>query len=197
MNREFDNSLPKIERQISLFMLMYDEEAFHGRREVFHRGLASNLRMLQRDMRDLTDAGLLKMKYDAQHDQYIGKTIQTEKFEINPEATGRRRQHLLRLHRLCVLLYDLEGSESSVVEDYEDSLYYYQEDLKDARIHPEEYSEDELIKPELPRLSDARDSYRHLFPECCSKTMHRDFEMLKKFGVEVKYYPRYKVYLIS
>ena len=175
MDREFDTSLPKIERLISLFQLMYDEEAFHGRREVFHHGLVNNLRMLQRDMKDLTDAGLIKMKYDAKHDQYTGKTIQTENFEIAPKATGRHRQHLMRLHRLCVLLYGLKSSEPSVIDDYEANLFYYQENLEDARLHPKDYSEYDLIKPELLKLNDAKDCYRNLFPECCSKTMHRDF----------------------
>jgi len=188
-----NDKITKLERQILLYDLMSDEYAFHGRQEVFRRRFVSNLRMLQRDLKDLRDAGLLSMKYDSTHDQYNSNLGKNETLTFNDAVTGRRRSHLLRLRRLCILYSCLETSDPDDLVNYEIEV----KDYKYAKKHPEEYPPEWIVEPSFPELICARKQYFALFPNVSERTMWRDFNVLKHLGMPIKYYRKYGVYLLD
>lgn len=188
-----NSKITKLERQILLYELMSNENAYHGRQEVFHRHLASNLRMLQRDLKDLRDAGLLNMKYDRTHDQYNSILNDNEPLTFNDTVTGRRRGHLLRLRRLCILYSRLETTDPNDLANYENDM----EEYKYARKHPKEYLPEWIVEPVLPELICARKQYSVLFPDVSERTMWRDFNVLDNIGMTIKYYRKYGVYLLD
>ena len=97
-------------------------------------------------------------------------------------ATGRRRQHLIRLNRLATLLDRLPRTNMETIREYESSLEDYEIFLKDpGDLTPEEIGD----RPELPELPDIKAAYYELFPECNERTRQRDFEMLNDIGSEV------------
>ena len=184
----------KIFRQIRLYhYLIWHENGFRGPSELKHF-LSADIRMIQRDLKDIRDAGLLKLKYNKNTDNYIddGEAVFTQK------AEPRRREHLLRLHRLCTLMIQLEGPDMEEVESYETALYDYENYSENSRKFPEIFPMDEMgDPPEPPDFPDVKAQYETLFPGHSTRTRQRDFETLSRAGYRITYHPKYKAYLIQ
>ena len=73
-------------------------------------------RTLQRDIKDLTDAGLINVKYSNTEKAYIHKGKPTGKISFREELSKKKMQHLNRLRRLagCMQLVD----ETDPVKSY-------------------------------------------------------------------------------
>lgn len=183
----------KMQRQLYLYSYIRSG-AICGRDELLRKGYATSIRMIQRDMKELTDAGIIRKKYHGDIDEYLDDSKSAPTF--NENATGRYRQHLVRLHRLCTLMDKLTSSFPEEISEYEMLYEYYLEDKEDAKSHPELYDKSGLVPPKKPILEDARDCYHRLFPECSAQTMRRDFKELSNVK-EVLYYPKYRVYLVT
>ncbi|MBP3610252.1 MAG: hypothetical protein J6J42_07955 [Lachnospiraceae bacterium] len=103
-------SLTRLERQLLLYDIFYYLENVE-RQEILSR-LPVGDRMLQRDLRDLTEAGLIRVEYSRRLRAYVRMG--------RPEFTGsgekRRNAHLLRLRRIGCLMHWLENDEVDLEE---------------------------------------------------------------------------------
>ena len=101
-------TLSQIERQLLLYELfMVNSESVS--KELIKRCLPISDRMLQRDLKDLTEAGLISVKYSKTEKAYIQHPESTV---FNPgKAAGRRLAHLERLHRLGVSMKSLVNDD--------------------------------------------------------------------------------------
>ncbi len=185
----------RIYRQIRLYhYLIRHQDGYRGPNELKHF-LSADTRMIQRDLKDIRDAGLLNLKYKKKDDNYIDskEAVFTQK-----AITSRRREHLLRLRRLCTLMTQLEGPDLEEVDNYERARYDYECSLKYSREDPENFPPEEIEDPpELPDFPDIKAQYEALFPGQSQRTRQRDFKTLSKAGYQITYRPEYKAYLIQ
>lgn len=178
MKNEYWKSGTKICRQICIYNFMITTE-YHGPAEIMDSVTGLSMRMLQRDLKDLTDAGLVSVKYDKATKNYV-KTENEPTF--NESIEGKRRSHLIRLNRLCHLLHELDWNTQYLINDY-----LWDCDCAD---------EGEVI-PVPDNLPDAREYYQSAYPECSLRTMQRDFRILNSTGIiEIKYSRRFKIFIV-
>ena len=150
--------LSKIERQLLLYEIFLHCEVTEFA-EITSR-LPINKRMIQRDIVDLREAGLMDVVYSKKERGYVKKD--TPRF--HEHAAGKRRQSLKRLYRLGTLMTELENEE---IADWEKVL--------------------ENEDGEAKEYFTAKDSYYELFPESSERTRQRDFKTLRRIGHEVGY----------
>lgn len=183
----------KMIRQIRLYhYLTRHADGYRGPEEL-KSFLSADTRMIQRDLKDIRDAGLLKLKYDKKSNNYVndGEAVFTRK------AKARRREHLLRLRRLCILMEQLEGPDPEEVDQYESAQSDYEYSLECSREDPKTFPPDELEDPPPPPdFPDVKAQYEALFPGQSPRTRQRDFKTLTSAGWTITYHPGYKAYLI-
>lgn len=109
--------LNKLERQLLLYDIFYYLENVE-QREIICR-IPIGARTLQRDLLDLTDAGLIKVKYSRALQAYIRDGIPVTAYELGE----RRKAHLQRLYRLGFLMHHLENDEVDVEELFQRKNY--------------------------------------------------------------------------
>lgn len=109
-----DIELIPTERQL----LLYD--IFKGSLQVEYEDITSRLpigkKMVQRDIKILTDAGLIRIKYSKKEKAYIHDSEHSPSF--NDNVKGKYRIHLMKLRRIATLMNEL----------YMDTRSYYEED---------------------------------------------------------------------
>lgn len=114
-----DINLIPTERQL----LLYD--IFKGSEQVEYEDVTSRIpigkKMLQRDIKILTDAGLLRVKYSRERKAYIHDTACMPAF--NENAKGRYYKHLMKLKRIAVLMDALYMDTDSYYEKDKDAYY--------------------------------------------------------------------------
>jgi hypothetical protein len=150
--------LSKIERQLLLYEIFLHCEVTEFI-EITSR-LPVNKRMIQRDIVDLREAGLVDVFYSKKERGYIKKD--TPRF--NENAVGKRRQSLKRLYRLGTLMTELENDDAASWE---------------KEFDREDGDEKEYFT--------AKDSYYELFPDSSERTRQRDFKTLRRIGYQVGY----------
>lgn len=184
----------RIFRQIRLYhYLIHHKEGYRGPKEL-KQFLCADTRMLQRDLKDIRDAGLLNLKYKKENDNY---TEAKEAPAFTQKAKPKRREHLLRLRRLCILMNQLEGPDLEEVDQYESALYDYQCELEYSIEDPEAFPPDEIEEPpKPPEFPDVKAQYEALFPGQSTRTRQRDFETLSKAGYTITYHPAFKAFVI-
>ena len=155
-----EEKMPKIERQLRLYKLVcgYAITEFTAMEEVFSY---KNKRMIQRDLKDLRDAGLVSVKYSRKAKGYVKEKKMPE---FNSETKPRRQAHLKRLNRLGTLMEMLVNEDIPLWEKKEN------EEEGDFR----EYQT-------------SKDSYNELFPGLSERTRQRDFEVLRNIEYGVFY----------
>ena len=183
-----------IRRQIYIYQYIRDSY-YHGPTELRNK-FGIGTRMLQRDLKDLRDCGLLYLKYNKKNDNYEPVDPPTHKPVI--KMTERRKKHLARLYRLGTLIYGLTRTGLYELECYEseyDEYFEYKELIKEDPVQfPPEYL-GEL--PDMPRFADTKAEYYRLFPDSNERTRARDFEELTEIGFTVKYSRRYRAFLVG
>lgn len=102
----------KTERQLLLYEIIYTSQLIEL--EDVMKRLEANRKMIMRDITDLTDAGLVKLRYSRKDKAYF-KEISTGILN-EPEGT-RRYQYLKKLIRLTRFMEELSGA--SVDNDLE------------------------------------------------------------------------------
>lgn len=102
----------KTERQLLLYEIIFTSEMIEI--EDVMKRLDTNKKMVFRDIMDLTDAGLVKLKYSRKDKAYI-KEIPTHILNV-PEGK-RRHQYLKKIIRLAQFMEEL--SEAACSEDLE------------------------------------------------------------------------------
>lgn len=99
--------LKKIERQVLLYEVLSGSKITD--KDFIFSYLPVGDRMLERDMNDLSDAGLINLRFDRKRKCYVknGK----ENIIDDSEWTEAKRRHLKRLYRLCHLIDNLQNDE--------------------------------------------------------------------------------------
>ena len=114
-----DKELIPTERQL----LLYD--IFKGSEQVEYEDITSRLpigkKMVQRDIKTLTDAGLIRIKYSKKDKAYIHDSAHPPSF--NENVKGKYRIHLLKLRRLATLMNELYTDTGSYYEVDGDAYY--------------------------------------------------------------------------
>ena len=189
-----DNNTSKMCRQLRLYSYIRNT-VYHGPSELMeHFGITR--RMLQRDLKDLRDSGLINVKYQkVPDDNYV---CAEEPPVFDETATGRHRQHLIRLHRLVTILDKLPRTDMEELEQYErdyDEYVWYRDNSAE---NPEEFPiEDIPDLPVLPEFADIKSIYYNLFPDSNERTRQRDFKALSDAGFPIYYIRRYKAFLFE
>ena len=156
-------------------------------------------RMLQRDLKDLRDCGLIKVKYDKAKDRYVPDGEAT----FDESAPPKRKAHLLRLHRIGTLLHGLTRIDSHYLEAYEFELQEFYEYLEDVKDNPENNSPEDI---ELMRkfyllhdieFTDLKAEYYALFPDSNERTRQRDFAEMYRAGFEIYYSREHKTFIYA
>lgn len=114
-----DIALIPTERQL----LLYD--IFIGSEQVEYEDITSRLpigrKMVQRDIKALTDAGLIRIKYSKKEKAYVHDSSSLPFF--NESAKGKYRIHLMKLRRIATLMNKLYMDTDSYYEEEGDAYY--------------------------------------------------------------------------
>ena len=154
-------------------------------------------RMLQRDLKDLRDCGLINVKYDKTKDQYV----LDEDTVFNNTASPRRKQHLLRLYRIGTLIHCLTRTDSDSLEKYEYGVKEFEEYLEDAKEDSKNNSPEDIESmrefyiPQDFEFYDLKAEYYDLFPDSNERTRQRDFEEMNRAGFKIYYSRKYKSFI--
>ena len=151
--------ISKLERQLRLYeiLLPYAIAEFSAICQVF----PYNKRLLQRDLADLKDAGLVAVKYSRKGKGYVKTGIPGFKEDAPP----KRKTYLKKLNRLGRLPSELVNEDIPLDEKKENQ----------AEGNFQEYFT-------------AKDCYNQLFPGLSERTRQRDFQMLRKLGHRIFYH---------
>lgn len=127
--------------------------------KLLHRWFAESERTFQRDIKDLTDAGLISVFY-SKNPYQTGYVSTGEAPYMNEEEKRNRRRHLQRLNRVGTLMQKLYDPYEGIAD----------------------------LKEECRKVKDTvKAQYQALFPDVCERTMRRDFELLCEVEYFVKY----------
>ncbi len=156
-------------------------------------------RMLQRDLKDLRDCGLINVRYDKTEDRYIlAETISSDE-----SIPIRRKQHLQRLFRIGTLIHGLTRTYTNELEHYEYGIQEFEEYLADAKNDPENNSPDdietmrEFYIPQDFEFYDLKAEYYSLFPDSNERTRQRDFEELNRAGFNIYYSRKHRAFIFE
>ena len=161
--------------------------------------LGISLRMLQRDLKDLRDCGLINVRFNKSENKYViaGDAV------FDESAATRHRQHLTRLYRIGTLIVSLSRTDPDELEDYEHGLKQFNEYLEDAKADPENNPPEDIeamrsfyIPHEL-EFYDLKAEYYALFPESNERTRQRDFEEMTCAGFTIYYSRKYKSFIFE
>lgn len=162
--------LKQIERQLILYDIFQQNDEDTRLSTITHHLPGINLRTLQRDIKDLTDAGLLQVYFSRDKGAYINydeyrdiscysegiqkRIIKKRKMEgENEEVSSKKKEHLERLKRLTKLMS---------CEVYEKAVELYFE----------------------------------LFPDATERMRKRDFEVLRHIGFHAGFDSEQNAYVI-
>ena len=188
----------KMSRQLQIYDLIAGVEngAVYGPSDVMSIFKISQ-RMLQRDLKDLRDCGLINVRYDRSSDRYVvAKDV-----PFDDTVPVRRRQHLTRLYRIGTLIRRLSSIDPEDLENYESEINEYNEYLEDVKDDPENNSPEDLaymrkffIRNEII-FYDLKAEYYSLFPDSNERTRQRDFEEMNRAGFYIYYSRKYKAFI--
>lgn len=180
----------KLQRQLALYAFMRWTE-YHNPYDVMVHFRYNNERAMQRDFKDLEDAGVIRRKY-VKHmkdqnswpgDETLDKNDNYEVTELMSDPIeDPKRKHLPQLNHLARVMHALPQTDF-------DELYDCQ---KDDDLPP-----DYPKGPAEPNLQDAVAAYRKAFPNATDEDRERDFQELNDLGFYVKFSERYQEYVID
>jgi len=182
----------KMTRQIQIHYLLTTSKII-GPNDIMNT-FGITRRMLQRDLKDLRDCGLINVKYNRSSDNYVisGDAI------FDTSAGDRRKQHLIRLYRIGTLIHQLAKVSSDDLQIYEHILEEYELSVQDSLKDPVNYPpEDVPDKPEPLDLPDIKAKYYELFPDSNERTRQRDFEEMNRAGFNIYYSRKHKAFIFE
>lgn len=183
----------KIIRQLRLYRNIC-KTWYHGPEELMARFKISR-RMLQRDLKDLRDAGVIRLKLDRKHNNYVDAE---EPPVFDESADGRHRQHLIRLRRLTTLMDHLKRTDMDQLSRYESAVEEYDWYREAMAEDPETFPPEELgDPPAMPLLEDIKASYYSLFPDSNERMRQRDFRALNDAGYNIYYSHKYRTIIFE
>lgn len=104
-------------------LLLYD--IFKGSEEVTYEDITSRLpigrKMIQRDIKILTDAGLIRIRYSKKIKAYVHDTACPPTY--NESIKGKHRLYLMKLRRIATLMNELHMDTDSYYDTDSDTYY--------------------------------------------------------------------------
>ncbi len=190
----------KMARQLRIYDLVADVRngAVYSPTEIMAT-FGITRRMLQRDLKDIRDCGLISIVYDKTEDKYVLESKHTQDEEIPP----RRKQHLNRLFRIGTLTQSLSRTNSDDLERYEFGEKEFEEYLELSKADPENYPPEdieimrEFYIPQDFEFYDLKAEYYALFPDSNERTRQRDFEEMNRAGFDIYYSRKYKSFIFE
>lgn len=170
--------LTKTERQLILFDIISNCEVTEFI-EITSL-LPIDKRMIQRDIADLTAAGLLSITFSKKERGYVHCGTP----EFDETATGKRKEYLAQLNRLGTLMKELCDDGQSFWQDDWEPYYDYDEDGK------------AFLLDIPPDYFTAFDCYYQLFPDSNEQDRQQDFEILNRIGYEIRCTPTGDYYTV-
>lgn len=186
-----EKSRSKMTRQLQLFYIIIHTH-YHGPNDLMQE-LGVNRRMLQRDLKDLRDSGLLLLKYDRTDKNYID----TDKALFDESAKTRRRQHLIRLNRIGTLIRELSPINREELYRYECELEDYEYFVQESLDDPVSYPPKDIPDKPIFEFPDLKSEYYALFPSSNERTRQRDFEEMTRAGFPIYYSRRHKAFIFE
>ncbi len=196
--------MSKIRRQLHLYDRIFDIPPVSDPRgtiigpDELMGILGISRRMLQRDLKDIRDCGLINARYDRKRNRYLdaGGAV------FDESAGERRKQHLRRLYRLGTLITKLSRTPYEDIENYECAVRNYNELLEMHEEDPETITQESLeaeleYMPDEPEFYDLKAEYYALFPDSNERTRQRDFKELHDAGFPIYYSSDYKTYIFE
>ena len=184
----------KLQRQLTLLAFMINTQ-FHSPYDVMTHFRYPNRRAMERDFKDLSDAGVIRKTYkkkddsvstfpgdETENDNYMVEVLLAE--EMPKIATENK--HLSELNYLAHLIAGLPQT------DFEELLEYESEKNSEMR----EWEDDDWIDWK-PELEDAVARYHKIFPIASEEDRERDFDRLNRLGFLVQYSEYYGGYLVD
>ncbi len=187
----------KMNRQLLLYDYIITHEVF-GPNDLM-KYMHITRRTLQRDLKDFRDCGLINLKYKKENDRYIKKEA-----TFDPDVTGRRKSHLIRLYRIGTLIKKLPTTYNEKLEYYESWIREYKEWIEEGYEYPDTTPEDiKFYKEEIANyyqkiqklLPDLKAEYYKLFPDSNERTRQRDFSEMRDAGFNIYYEQKYHSYV--
>lgn len=173
--------LKKIERQLLIYHIFLHNRCVEYDTVKYWLKLKDNqLRTFYRDLKELNDSGLISTIYNYELKVYTD----SGRSDINHEATGRYRSHLVRLRRVGICMTEL-------VQDEIDETFLT------AQIYDKEWWKEEMgdeFYIDVKSLDSCKDCYKRLFPDTGERTMQRDFQLLSRIGYSITYNPNFHYY---
>ena len=144
--------LKKIERQLLIYHIFCHNTYVQYDTIKYWLCLQDNqIRTFYRDLRELNDSGLITTTYDYEEKAYFD----SGRSDINSEAVGRYKSHLIRLRRLGICMKEL-------IQDDVDEL------VLETQIYDKEYWKKEMGEEfyiDVKSLNSCKDCYQRLFPD--------------------------------
>jgi len=155
-----------------------------------------SLKTIQRDVKDLNDAGLIDVHFSKKVNGYAWRDREERHFRLNdagcfpPPRRGTnqaRNRHLKKLNRLATIVWYIENED---IPFYQKLGYEEEWEYQWAMEEPEDYLSSH---DGFPLSNDNKhyytyvDWYQETFPECSRSTMYRDFNELKRMGLTIGY----------
>ena len=183
----------KLQRQLTLLAFMINTQ-FHSPYDVMTHFRYPNRRAMERDFKDLSDAGVIRKTYkkkddsvftfpgdETENDNYMVEVLLAEEM---PEIATENK-HLSELNYLAHLIAGLPQT------DFEELLEYEVEKYTDER------EQDDVWIDRKPKLKDAMAVYHQIFPKASEEDRERDFDRLNRLGFLVQYSEYYGGYLVD
>lgn len=183
----------KLQRQLTLLAFMLNTE-LHNSYDVMTHFRYPNQRAMERDFKDLKDAGVIRKRYKKKDDSiytFSGDETENDNYIVEVlleemPATAVENKHLSELNHLAHLIAGLPQT------DFDELSKYESEKFSDMR----EWEDDDWDDWK-PELDDAVARYHMIFPEASDEDRERDFDKLNQLGFLVQYSDEYNGYLVD
>ncbi|MCR5685892.1 MAG: hypothetical protein K6G81_10825 [Lachnospiraceae bacterium] len=180
----------KLKRQVLLLVIFGHVNSIIDL-EVINKSVPMNIRTLQRDINELSEAGFLDVSFDRVGKCYQGEVYIPETFSGIPDEKRKYYQNMARFVRI---IFDMECLTYSEIDEALFQLHYYKDMyefwIEDDKYGPEPKCEDLKIDESLS----ADKAYYRMFPQLGKKDFEKDCEFLRDIGYPIEYDEELDVY---
>ncbi len=178
----------KLKRQVLLLAIFDHEEAIIDI-DVINMNMPINVRTLQRDIKELSEAGFLDVSYDRVRERYDGVVFTPEYL---PELPPKQKRHFENIKHFEKILFEMDCLDERDIEKALDNLHY-NEDIYEF------WEEDDWQPPKYVDIGLERDLaadkvYFRMFPKASRKDFDRDLKLLAEIGYPIEYDEELNVY---
>ncbi len=183
--------ISKIQRQILLLTIFSFEESIIDL-DVIKLNVSIDIRTLQRDIKELTEAGFMDVCFDRKENRYSGKVYIPVSFAQFDEKKQRYYEKVRHYEIMIFGMYESLASElvDEAVSELELHDYLYEKWIKDGK----DGYEPEYRGPVINEEFSADRVYFRLFPKASKDDFLQDVQFINDIGFYVGFCERLKVY---